>query len=56
MITILLIVLLVLFLSGGFYGYRGGYITYGNPLGIILIIIVVLLLLGFFTGPIYRYW
>lgn len=56
MITILLIVLIILALSGGFYGYRTGYVTYSNPIGFILLIVVILLLLGLFTGPYYHYW
>ena len=46
--TLLLIVLLVLLLAGGGYGWHGGYVTAGNPLGIVLIVLVILLLVGAF--------
>lgn len=47
MILLLVIVLLILLLGGG-YGYNAGYVTYGNPLGVVLFIIIILVLLGLF--------
>lgn len=44
--TLLLIVLLVLLLAGGGYGWHTGYVTYGNPVGLVLLVIVVVLLVG----------
>jgi uncharacterized membrane protein len=55
LIWVLLIVLVVLALSGGFYGYHGGYYRGPNGglytsgigiVGLIVIVLVVLLLLG----------
>ncbi|MFH1184530.1 MAG: DUF3309 family protein [Chloroflexota bacterium] len=46
MLTILLIILLVLFLSGGAWGYsRWGYAGF-SPIGILLLILLVLWLTG----------
>lgn len=57
-ITILLVVLIVMALSGSFYGYNSGWYTPGayNPIGLILVVIIILLLVGLLTGPVYRYW
>jgi hypothetical protein len=47
--SLLLILLIVLLLSGGFgaYGHRAGWGPYGwSPAGIILIVILILLLSG----------
>jgi len=52
MITIILIVLLVLVLSGGGYGIYGGHIGLApSPLGILLLVILIFLLVGLFGGP-----
>ena len=56
MITILLIALIVLLLGGGGYAWRGGYVSYGNPLGIVLLVVLILLLLGVFGGPRWGWW
>ncbi len=46
MLTVLLIILLVLFLSGGAWGYsRWGYAGF-SPLGLVIIVLLVL----WFTG------
>lgn len=54
--TLLLVILVLLLLFGGGYGYRTGYVTPYNPIGIILIIIIILLLLGLFGGPRFGWW
>lgn len=56
MLTILLVIVVVLLLFGGFQGYRVGYVTPTNPIGLILIIVIILLLFGAFGYPyLYRY-
>lgn len=45
MTLILIIILLVVLLGGGF-GYRSGYLTHTDPLGILLLIVVVILIVG----------
>jgi hypothetical protein len=55
MLLILLILVLVLCLGGGFWGYRGGYVGY-NPLGLVLLIVVILVVVGLFTSFPYRHW
>lgn len=54
--TLLLIVLLILVLAGGGYGWRGGWVTYGNPLGVVLFVILILLLLGLVLPPLGYRW
>lgn len=54
--TLILIVLLILLLCGGAWGYSGGYVTYGNPLGLILLVILVLLLVGLLLPPLGYRW
>jgi hypothetical protein len=54
--TLILIVLLVLVIAGGGYGWRAGYTTIGDPLGLVLLVVVVLLLLGAFGGPRWGWW
>jgi hypothetical protein len=53
--TLILIILLLLILFGGGYGYRTGYVTYGNPIGIILFIVIIIILLGL-IAPRFGWW
>lgn len=58
MFDILLIVLIVLLLTGGGYGYRSGAVTYNNPFGIVLGVLLILLLIALLSPWPYphRYW
>jgi hypothetical protein len=49
--TILLVIILVLILFGGGWGYRSGTIAYRDPLGMVLIILFVVVLFGLFGYP-----
>lgn len=54
--TLILIVVLVLLIAGGGYGWRSGYYGPGDPLGIILIVVLLVLLFGVLGGPRWGLW
>lgn len=56
--TLLLIILVVLVLCGGGWGYRAGWYGPGfyNPIGLILVILVIVLLFGALGGPYLHWW
>ena len=55
-LALILVVVLIVVLVGGGYGYRSGYVTYQNPIGLVLLMVLVLLLLGLFGGPHWGWW
>jgi hypothetical protein len=54
---ILIIILILLLICGGAWGWQGGHVALSNPVGIILLVLLILLLLGLFV-PFFphRYW
>ena len=49
--TILLVIVLVLLLFGGGWGYRSGAVAYHDPLGIVLILLFVIVIFGLVGYP-----
>lgn len=54
--TLILLVLLIVLLCGGAWGWQGGYVSYGNPLSLVLLVILILLLLGLVLPPLGYRW
>ena len=58
--SLVLIVLVILLLCGGGWGFHsgawGGSAGYGHPLGIVLFVLLVMVLLGGFLGPWHHYY
>ena len=56
MIAILLVVLLVVLIARGGYGYSTGYMTYQHPLNIVLLVLLILVILALVGGPRWGLW
>ena len=56
--TLILVILLVLLLFGGAWGYRSGYVgtTPVNPISILVIVLVVILIFALLGGPRLGWW
>lgn len=54
--SLFLILLLVLLVAGGGYGWSTGYTTHESPAGIILLVLIVLVILGLIGGPRAGWW